>query len=79
MGAAAAVVALLFNISEHAHVNMTLLKSVILAAGGVVIVCLCVCSFYLFSPLSYGMTGPLSTESPHSLMHRLRWLDSWDI
>ncbi|XP_024938876.1 protein O-mannosyl-transferase 2 isoform X2 [Cephus cinctus] len=34
-------------------------------------------SFYLFSPLAYGMDGPsaLDADSP---MHSLRWLDSWE-
>ncbi|KAI0210003.1 Protein O-mannosyl-transferase 2 [Lamellibrachia satsuma] len=35
-------------------------------------------SFYLFSPLSYGMTGPLA-DNETSIMHGLRWLDSWQI
>ncbi|XP_008555274.1 protein O-mannosyl-transferase 2 [Microplitis demolitor] len=34
-------------------------------------------SFYLFSPLAYGMEGPTS-EVPDSSMHSLRWLDSWE-
>ncbi|XP_013147697.1 PREDICTED: dolichyl-phosphate-mannose--protein mannosyltransferase 4 [Papilio polytes] len=34
-------------------------------------------SFYLFSPLAYGMTGPLAHE-PNSTMTGLKWLDSWE-
>ena len=34
-------------------------------------------SFYLFSPLSYGMNGPLANE-PNSTMHGLKWLDTWE-
>uniref|UniRef100_A0A3Q3W0E8 Protein O-mannosyl-transferase 2 n=1 Tax=Mola mola TaxID=94237 RepID=A0A3Q3W0E8_MOLML len=34
-------------------------------------------SFYLFHPLSYGMTGPLGHE-PGSTMAGLRWMDSWE-
>ncbi len=34
-------------------------------------------SFYLFHPLSYGMTGPTS-HTVDGMMHGLRWLDSWD-
>ncbi|XP_056624761.1 protein O-mannosyl-transferase 2 [Triplophysa dalaica] len=34
-------------------------------------------SFYLFHPLSYGMSGPLS-DDPASSMAGLKWLDSWE-
>lgn len=34
-------------------------------------------SFYLFSPLAYGMTGP-SASDPNSTMYGLRWLESWE-
>lgn len=34
-------------------------------------------SFYLFSPLAYGMSGPTANE-PNSTMHGLKWLDSWE-
>lgn len=34
-------------------------------------------SFYLYSPLAYGMSGPISTEK-NSTMFGLRWLDSWE-
>ncbi|KAG6460845.1 hypothetical protein O3G_MSEX012249, partial [Manduca sexta] len=34
-------------------------------------------SFYLFSPLAYGMNGPLANE-PNSTMAGLKWLDSWE-
>ena len=35
-------------------------------------------SFCLFMPLSYGM-GDLKSNEPGSLLHGLRWVDSWDI
>ncbi|XP_056282897.1 protein O-mannosyl-transferase 2 isoform X2 [Pseudoliparis swirei] len=34
-------------------------------------------SFYLFHPLSYGMTGPLAHE-PGSAMAGQKWMDSWE-
>ncbi|XP_032403391.1 protein O-mannosyl-transferase 2 isoform X2 [Xiphophorus hellerii] len=34
-------------------------------------------SFYMFHPLSYGMTGPLAHE-PGSAMAGLKWMDSWE-
>ncbi|XP_032521086.2 protein O-mannosyl-transferase 2 [Danaus plexippus] len=34
-------------------------------------------SFYMFSPLAYGMSGPLSHE-PNSTMTGLKWLESWE-
>ncbi|XP_076235237.1 protein O-mannosyl-transferase 2 isoform X2 [Calliopsis andreniformis] len=34
-------------------------------------------SFYLFSPLAYGMVGP-SALDPESSMHSLRWMDTWE-
>lgn len=34
-------------------------------------------SFYLFSPLAYGMNGPLAHE-PNSTMSGLKWLESWE-
>ncbi|KYN26969.1 Protein O-mannosyl-transferase 2 [Trachymyrmex cornetzi] len=34
-------------------------------------------SFYLFSPLAYGMDGP-SAMDPDSSMHSLRWMESWE-
>ncbi|XP_061722029.1 protein O-mannosyl-transferase 2 [Cydia pomonella] len=34
-------------------------------------------SFYLFSPLAYGMNGPLAHE-PNSTMAGLKWLESWE-
>ncbi|KAJ2942084.1 hypothetical protein O0L34_g11001 [Tuta absoluta] len=34
-------------------------------------------SFYLFSPLAYGMSGPTAGE-PNSTMSGLKWLDSWE-
>ncbi|KZC06223.1 Protein O-mannosyl-transferase 2 [Dufourea novaeangliae] len=34
-------------------------------------------SFYLFSPLAYGMVGP-SAQDPESPMHSLRWMDTWE-
>lgn len=37
-----------------------------------------VSSFYLFSPLSYGAEGDLA-HTEGGPLHRLKWLDSWDI
>lgn len=34
-------------------------------------------SFIVFSPLSYGMSGPTASE-PNSTMHHLKWLESWE-
>ncbi|EEC20053.1 mannosyltransferase 1, putative, partial [Ixodes scapularis] len=34
-------------------------------------------SFYLFSPLAYGMDGSISIHE-NSTMHGLRWLDTWE-
>ncbi|XP_065371071.1 protein O-mannosyl-transferase 2 [Calliphora vicina] len=34
-------------------------------------------SFMLFSPLAYGMNGPLANE-PNSTMHGLKWLPTWE-
>ncbi|XP_046419924.1 protein O-mannosyl-transferase 2 isoform X4 [Neodiprion fabricii] len=34
-------------------------------------------SFYLFSPLAYGMDGP-SASHPESPLYPLRWMDSWE-
>lgn len=34
-------------------------------------------SFYLFSPLAYGMEGPSAVDSKSS-MHSLRWMDTWE-
>ena len=34
------------------------------------------CSFFLFSPLCYGMTGELASSS-NSTLHHLHWLSSW--
>lgn len=34
-------------------------------------------SFYLFSPLAYGMDGSISVHE-NSTMHGLRWLDTWE-
>ncbi|XP_002054958.3 protein O-mannosyl-transferase 2 [Drosophila virilis] len=34
-------------------------------------------SFVLFSPLAYGMSGPLANE-PNSTMHNLKWLATWE-
>ncbi|KAK2163216.1 hypothetical protein NP493_1474g00026 [Ridgeia piscesae] len=35
-------------------------------------------SFYLFCPLSYGMTGALA-DNDTSIMYGLKWMDSWQI
>ncbi|XP_073812438.1 protein O-mannosyl-transferase 2 isoform X2 [Musca autumnalis] len=42
-----------------------------------IMLCITVYSFILFSPLSYGMKGPLATYS-NSTMYGLRWLSSWE-
>lgn len=34
-------------------------------------------SFYLFSPLTYGMSGP-SANDPNSTMFGLKWMESWE-
>ena len=34
-------------------------------------------SFYLFAPLTYGMSNVPSTE-PNSTMHGMRWLETWE-
>nr|CAH7738251.1 unnamed protein product [Callosobruchus chinensis] len=34
-------------------------------------------SFYLFAPLTYGMTGPSSHEA-NSTLYGLKWMDSWE-
>lgn len=34
-------------------------------------------SFYLFSPLAYGMSGPLAHE-PNSTMAGLKWMETWE-
>ncbi|KAL5008769.1 hypothetical protein ScPMuIL_014350 [Solemya velum] len=44
---------------------------------GVVLSLMCY-SFYLFSPLAYGMSGP-SASDDSGVMHGLKWLESWDI
>lgn len=46
-------------------------------AGGGLLLLSVVYSFYLFHPLSYGMTGPLSHE-PRSTMAGLKWMESWE-
>ncbi|XP_013923564.1 PREDICTED: protein O-mannosyl-transferase 2 [Thamnophis sirtalis] len=45
--------------------------------GIAVLVVLSVYSFYLFHPLSYGMTGPLASD-PSSSMAGLKWLETWE-
>lgn len=34
-------------------------------------------SFYKFSPLAYGMSGPYANE-PNSTVYGLKWMDSWE-
>ena len=34
-------------------------------------------SFYLFAPLTYGMSGPEKKEPGHRYDHLL-WMDSWE-
>ncbi|XP_077477713.1 protein O-mannosyl-transferase 2 [Stigmatopora argus] len=46
-------------------------------AGKLLLLVIVLYSFYLFHPLAYGMTGPLSNE-PGSSMARLNWLESWE-
>ena len=58
-------------LSEH---NSILLRSFLTSS----IVALLGYSFLRFMPLSYGM-GELKSNEPGSLMHGLRWVDSWDI
>ncbi|CAK1549544.1 unnamed protein product [Leptosia nina] len=41
-----------------------------------VIIAVTVYSFYLFSPLAYGMTG--ASQDDNSTMSSLRWLESWE-
>ncbi|GCC17571.1 hypothetical protein chiPu_0017605 [Chiloscyllium punctatum] len=45
--------------------------------GMMFLVLVCMYSFYLFHPLSYGMVGPLA-QDPHSPMAGLKWLESWE-
>lgn len=49
----------------------------ILRGGQSVLILGVIYSFYLFHPLSYGMTGLLAHD-PASSMAGLRWLESWD-
>jgi len=35
-------------------------------------------SFFLFSPLAYGMKDALVSDDPASAMHGLKWLDTWE-
>ena len=37
----------------------------------------CWYSFYIFSPLAYGMTGEYARES-NSSMHHLHWMETWE-
>ena len=37
----------------------------------------CWYSFYVFSPLAYGMTGDYARES-NSSMHHLHWMETWE-
>ncbi|KAG7237260.1 hypothetical protein INR49_032593 [Caranx melampygus] len=46
-------------------------------AGQMVLLFIILYSFYLFHPLSYGMTGPLAHELG-SAMAGLRWMESWE-
>ncbi|KAI5740934.1 hypothetical protein M8J76_008607 [Diaphorina citri] len=52
------------NITLYHTLVVTLLSSVL-------------ASFYLFSPLTYGMTEASSSE-PNSTLHMLKWLDTWE-
>lgn len=42
-----------------------------------VVISLVVYSFYIFSPLSYGMSGPYSND-PKSSMYGLKWFETWE-
>ncbi|XP_020806209.1 protein O-mannosyl-transferase 2 [Drosophila serrata] len=42
-----------------------------------VVLSILVYSFVRFSPLAYGMSGPLANE-PNSTMHSLKWLSTWE-
>ncbi|XP_017067631.1 protein O-mannosyl-transferase 2 [Drosophila eugracilis] len=42
-----------------------------------VVLSILVFSFAAFSPLAYGMSGPLANE-PNSTMHNLKWLSTWE-
>ncbi|KAH8315052.1 hypothetical protein KR059_003423 [Drosophila kikkawai] len=42
-----------------------------------VVLSILVYSFAQFSPLAYGMSGPLANE-PNSTMHNLKWLSTWE-
>ncbi|XP_057714566.1 protein O-mannosyl-transferase 2 [Corythoichthys intestinalis] len=46
-------------------------------AGKMSLLAIVLYSFYLFHPLSYGMTGPLAHE-PGSSMAGLKWMESWE-
>ncbi|KAI1895490.1 hypothetical protein AGOR_G00106800 [Albula goreensis] len=49
-----------------------------LQRGGLALLIMaCLCSFYLFHPLSYGMKGPLA-DKPDSPMAGLKWMDTWE-
>uniref|UniRef100_A0A8D8ZZ10 Protein O-mannosyl-transferase 2 n=1 Tax=Cacopsylla melanoneura TaxID=428564 RepID=A0A8D8ZZ10_9HEMI len=52
--------------------NTTLYHTLIVSLLSSVLV-----SFYLFSPLTYGMTEASSNE-PNSTLHSLKWLESWE-
>ncbi|XP_068194820.1 protein O-mannosyl-transferase 2 isoform X5 [Antennarius striatus] len=45
--------------------------------GQMVLLFIILYSFYLFHPLSYGMTGPLAHE-PGNAMTGLKWMDTWE-
>ncbi|KAL4711760.1 hypothetical protein ACJJTC_015826 [Scirpophaga incertulas] len=62
--------------SISSYLNRELGKTVYHCSIGLIL-STTVYSFYLFSPLAYGMSGPLSHE-PNSTMTGLKWLDSWE-
>merc|ERR1719220_244633 len=43
----------------------------------VVVLASCWYSFYIFSPLAYGMTGDYAREN-NSSMHHLHWMETWE-
>lgn len=55
--------------SKFEHIVRDVMWSIILTT--------IVYSFFIFSPLAYGMSGPSANE-PNSTMHGLKWLESWE-
>lgn len=53
------------------------LSSVVFHTVSVVFLSTIIYSFYLFSPLAYGMSGPTSNE-PNSTFSNIKWMNSWE-